>query len=123
MAFTQWDIVTVPSFVLGLGENPDQFGVIISSEVLRTEAERYWIIQIPNPGPRNLIYGDIEVPQLAGLLPSRPVVVRTSTIFAAHYLDLEDQNQVITELPKKYRKDVMSFVQKFIPRPKLIPGT
>ncbi len=115
MPLKQWDVVTVPAYLLGLSpETQDQFGVVISAEATRTGAERHWILQIPNPSPATLVAGDMEVAQLRAFLPVRPAILRTSSIFAAHELDLEDTP--LTELPKQYRKEVMGHMNTFLPR-------
>lgn len=116
MALERWDIVAVPAFVLGLPEDrfEMQFGVVVSARAALKGAERYWIVQIPNPAPGALIEGDLEIPYLTQILPPRPVVIRTSSIFAAHYMDLDDQP--IVSLQSQYRRQIMNQIDKFMPR-------
>ncbi len=115
MSFERWDIIAVPAFVLGLpDEDYDHYGVVISSRATLEGAGRYWILQIPNPAPLTLVDGDIEVPYLGQILPPKPAVVRTSSIFAAHYLDLDDEP--ITQLLKEFRRPVMAYIDRFLPR-------
>lgn len=119
MAFERWDVVAVPSFILGLPEDiPTQFGVVISAPIARETTERYWVLQIPNPAPAGRLEGDIEVPYLGAMLPPTPAVIRTSSIFAAHWQDLEGEPALarISILSKEFRKPVMAAVNRFLPR-------
>lgn len=115
MDYKKWDIVQVSHELLGLPSRwPDQFGVVISSNALLDEADRYWILQVPVPAPDEPAKSDIVIPERAALIPTDKFIVRTHTIFAVHKDDLE--GPAISSLPAKYYRETMNWVNTFLPR-------
>jgi hypothetical protein len=115
MNYKQWDVVKVEGFLLGLPDgSPDQFGVVISTPNLVKDAQRYWILQVPDPVPDASLPGDIEIERLHAVIPAERFVIRTHTIFTIHEMDLE--GPAASHLPEKYRKGVMKSVKSYLPR-------
>ncbi|MGF1454150.1 MAG: hypothetical protein ACFB6R_02100 [Alphaproteobacteria bacterium] len=115
MALDRWDIIAVPSQLLGLPEDrPDPFGVVISSTVTRDHADRLWMLLIPNPGPKQNVYGDVPAPQLSRVIPARPPVIRTSTVFTVLRRDVGDQ--AIAQVSLDHQRQVLRFLDMFLPR-------
>ncbi len=119
MNFEQWDVLSLEAYLLCMADKgPEQFGVVISNDVVRTAANRLWILQIPRPRPERLLDGDIEVPELRDVLPFPRPILRTSSIFAVYEGDLQDRSQRIATLPEGYRQQVTDLVHSFLPPPK-----